>query len=1035
MANAEARLRLIIEAVDRSSSVFKSILAQAQTAGSQIQQALNKGMAGGGGGGAQSNDPFAGIRATVTKSRKDLENFYTFYADQVGKIGSVPLAKNLSDHDLSGFHGKVMGLNTQLEKTPGHLETINRLLAWQNISIASAQIERFGKAITEFLAVGIGKSMEFEETGVDLANALKINLDPALSDFDANTGRLIPSLTNLTTIMDKLKQKAFEVGVQTKFTDELILAAMSQMAASGIDSSTILNGGAQAAANLAQATKTDLLPTTKIMTAIWHSMGKTLRSEFGDNTTASLSKVSDVLTNIRLTTGEDLTAIANTMKYVGPVADEFRMGFDEIGTAVAMLGRAGVQGSMAGTALRRMLTNLTPQSEAAAEAMQKLGLITADGTNRFFDAEGRMKSLSEVQSILHESMQGLTDEQTIYATKTIFGQYALQSMLKIVGTAPAEFNELANKIGQTGTAVRVAGEWAATTAGQWDILNERFDQSRKELGEALIPQVLQFIGVGNDLAEWFLKLDEPTKRLIGQILGAVGAFAAIFGSIMVVVSAFALFKVGMTAAGIAMAPLLINIALIAGVIVVLIAVGYLLIKNWDVIKAKTIEIWTSVKTWVVDTLASIGSAFSRAWDTIKTKTVETWTNVKNWVIDKLTAIGTFIMNLPEQMLNAVSSFGTWLKTTVTAKWTAFTDWLTSTWESMKTWFSELPGNIAYWIGFIAGKIAVFVSESWTAFTVWLVETWNGIKKWFQDLPGKTLSLIQNVGSWLGENIPKAWTAIVDWLTAMVNAYVNFYIELPGKIIDGVINVGKWLGENISKAWTAIVEWLDTMLTSIKTFFVDLPQNIANLVLDVAKWFGENIPKYWTAFTDWLNSTATSIKNWFTDLPSKLLDWINQIIGKLRELGGKIGQSIWEGIVGILDSIGSYVSGLIQGAISSARSAVSSIANTVNTLVDKAKEGFEASTNGSVKVDVPINEHAAGGIFARPTMIGNHLFGEAGPEALIPLSPTALERYGLGGNRNTTINININMNGSGSRSDAQDIASEVRRSMATVTSRF
>ncbi len=33
----------------------------------------------------------------------------------------------------------------------------------------------------------------------------------------------------------------------------------------------------------------------------------------------------------------------------------------------------------------------------------------------------------------------------------------------------------------------------------------------------------------------------------------------------------------------------------------------------------------------------------------------------------------------------------------------------------------------------------------------------------------------------------------------------------------------------------------------------------------------------------------------------------------------------------------------------------------------------------------IKPHGEGGIFTKPTLLGNHLFGEAGPEAIIPLS--------------------------------------------------
>jgi hypothetical protein len=57
-------------------------------------------------------------------------------------------------------------------------------------------------------------------------------------------------------------------------------------------------------------------------------------------------------------------------------------------------------------------------------------------------------------------------------------------------------------------------------------------------------------------------------------------------------------------------------------------------------------------------------------------------------------------------------------------------------------------------------------------------------------------------------------------------------------------------------------------------------------------------------------------------------------------------------------------------------------------------------------------HAEGGIFTKPTMIGSHIFGERGPEALIPLDRLGDYTGHIGGNTGgdtvTVENVNISM---------------------------
>jgi hypothetical protein len=76
--------------------------------------------------------------------------------------------------------------------------------------------------------------------------------------------------------------------------------------------------------------------------------------------------------------------------------------------------------------------------------------------------------------------------------------------------------------------------------------------------------------------------------------------------------------------------------------------------------------------------------------------------------------------------------------------------------------------------------------------------------------------------------------------------------------------------------------------------------------------------------------------------------------------------------------------------------LSSITGGTTTGVDIAK-GFGASGTGFGAIFGALFGHADGGVFMGPTLLGNHVFGEAGPEAVLPLNGNMDKIFG-GNNR-------------------------------------
>ncbi|PAD72376.1 phage tail tape measure protein, partial [Paenibacillus campinasensis] len=87
----------------------------------------------------------------------------------------------------------------------------------------------------------------------------------------------------------------------------------------------------------------------------------------------------------------------------------------------------GLKGSDAGTSLKTMLQTLQPVTEDQIALFEALGLVTADGSNQFFDAAGNIKSLNEIAGTLRKSMSKLTNQERQHALKLMFGTDAVRA--------------------------------------------------------------------------------------------------------------------------------------------------------------------------------------------------------------------------------------------------------------------------------------------------------------------------------------------------------------------------------------------------------------------------------------------------------------------------------------------------------------------------------------------------------------------------------------------------------------------------------
>lgn len=175
-----------------------------------------------------------------------------------------------------------------------------------------------------------------------------------------------------------------------------------------------------------------------------------------------------------------------------------------------------------------------------------------------------------------------------------------------------------------------------------------------QLASYLAPALEKVVGWIGQLAGWLSNLSPQVLTVIGIVASVVAAIAPvllILGKLAFAVSSIMNLAntLGVTVGALA-GPFGIAIAVIAAII----AIGVLLYKNWDLIKAKAIQIktaivttWNNIKTQVTTAVNNLKNSVTTAFNTLKTTVSTIWNNIK-------TAITKPIQSAKDTVSRAVS---------------------------------------------------------------------------------------------------------------------------------------------------------------------------------------------------------------------------------------------------------------------------------------------------------------------------------------------------------------------------------------------
>lgn len=330
------------------------------------------------------------------------------------------------------------------------------------------------------------------------------------TDFEAQMSRVGAISAATAGELKALTAQARELGATTRFSASDAANAMSYLAMSGFSVSEMTRS-MPSVLQLAAAATLDMGTAANITSNILRGFGLDV---------GELAHANDVLVKAFTSSNTDLRQLGDAMKYVAPVARSSGQSIEDITAAVGALGNAGLQGTMAGTALRKAISSLVKPSRDAQKVLAELGVDTKD-------ASGKMRPILDIISDLGDA--GISTEQIF----RIFGDRAAAAVAALTDMGGDSLKRFSDALKDSaGTTERIAKQQEDNLRGAFFQIKSAVEEAQiavesSSLGKALREVVMQ----AYDLVSAFNASDDKTKRFAASVGLAVAAIGpAIFAA-------------------------------------------------------------------------------------------------------------------------------------------------------------------------------------------------------------------------------------------------------------------------------------------------------------------------------------------------------------------------------------------------------------------------------------------------------------------------------------------------------------------------
>ncbi|MCY7919713.1 phage tail tape measure protein [Bacillus vallismortis] len=366
----------------------------------------------------------------------------------------------------------------------------------ENVSKQMGLVQKASLAVGGAVAAGIGASVK-----------KAADFEAAMSNVKAISGATGQEFEDLKNIASKM-------GAETKFTAVEAADGLQYLAMAGFSVKDQI-GSLPAVLNLASASNESLGRSADIVSNIMTGFG--IKAEESGHAV-------DVLVKTMTSANTDLGQLGDAMKYVAPVASGLGFSMEDTAAAVAKMSDAGIQGSMAGTALRATLLHLSNPVGQTAKAVKKYNL-------ELDDANGNLKPLPELIGYISKNLEGMSDAQKTAKAAQLVGTEAASGFVTLLKVGEKGLRDFSSELKNSGgTADRVAKTQMDNLKGSFEKFKSALDGLGIKIGNEFLPAFRKIVDVGTQIIDFLNKLNPGIITTGLEMAGTAAAIALVASS-------------------------------------------------------------------------------------------------------------------------------------------------------------------------------------------------------------------------------------------------------------------------------------------------------------------------------------------------------------------------------------------------------------------------------------------------------------------------------------------------------------------------
>lgn len=774
--------------------------------------------------------------------------------------------------------------------------------------------------------------------------------------------------------MKAISTAALRIGADSVYSATESAMAMEELIKAGLSVEDVLNGAADATVNLAAAGEVALPRAAEIAANAMNNFN--LSGE-------DMPRIADLIAGAANASAIDVEQFGMSMSQAGAVSALVGLSFEDMAVAIAEMGNAGIKGSDAGTSLKTMLMNLIPGTDKqikkfkelqlytvnvdkSMQGLNKLGIkpldmsfdsllgqledyvVEADGLekgsekakkaalelgqqygvlqNEFFDTEGNVKSLEEIQGILADTTKDMTSEQKLMNLEVLFGSDAIRAAAVMSKEGADGYNAMAEAMGNVtaaevaetrmnnlrGAVEQLSGAWETLTISIGTYFLKPMQRATEALTKVIdilnaAPDWLKaaaasFISIGTAVAVAsgiFLKLIPIVVTLGARMLG-LAAVRQVFG----IFSAGARAMMGGQGVVAAMGLMSTRVAALGGWLSRLLSRSrvFLTMAGWVArFGAAIVGVLTGPVGWIILAVTALGVAGKILYDK--------WEPFRNLCNEIGAAIKDFFVPAAEAAMEAWNNFTAGLSGENTGA-------LSKLSEIFNTLGLGLRGLVeAFKNGDVTSDGFVGVMER---LGVALRGAWDRVVELGRVLRDEVWPIIKQVGTDLKNTFIAAWDTLVDsWNNDLFPALKELWTTIQDKLIPGVKDLATALWPVIKVVLQVAAALLGGLLFGLYKVAMFILQEVLPVLITFTAWLIGVLVKAIAQVGAWIVSY----------LITPLVQLVNWIVGSL---------------IPAIVAFGSAIFSAFSAAYEWVKSAIEGIIGWFQSLSDGAKEGADAA---------------------------------------------------------------------------------------------